>query len=114
MKYLKTYERRNTRDWYGKSMSDYNVDKIIDLYFKLISNPNIENIKVFDLTTLKTPMCIFYIYTGVKDIELKGWNVQSEISIDKFRKLGKEYSDEEIEDWIKYLELKEDSNKYNI
>jgi len=117
MKYLKTFEGRNTMYWFCRTLKTNHIEDIIDEYYKLITNRNVESIKVFDLVELKTSknynFCV-YISKEEKEKNFKGWNQIGEEHFKKFRIIGKEYTDEEIDDWLDDFDVRNTTNKYNL
>lgn len=117
MKYLKTYEGRNTKYWFCRIIKTDDIDELIENYYKLISNPNVDEIKMFDLVELKYSknynFCI-YISKEEKDKNFKGWSQIDDDKLKKLRLLGDEYSNDEIDDWIDGYELRNSANKYNL
>lgn len=117
MKHLQTYEGRNTMYWYGRSLKTDDFEDILTEYYKLINNPNVESIKVFDFVEIKTSknynFCI-YISKEEKDKNFKGWPQLNDEHFKKFRRIGNEYTDEEIDDWLDDWDVRNTTNKYNL
>lgn len=118
MKYIKTYESANTSYWYSRTQSTKNKDEFINAFLKIATNPNVEEIKLIDFSKSKgiSNSCALIIYTSKSEKEknFKGWNKIDQNKINQFKIIGKEYSNDEIDNWLDEFELRDDLNKYNL
>jgi len=112
MKYIKRYEGKNTMNWYTKSLSKSNdLDTFEKFIFKIISNPNIEDMKMIETGN----QCVFFILISKveKEKNFKNWIGTNLLIIQKLLDING-YEVDNIEEWLDEWELKQDSNKYNL
>ena len=115
MKHLKSYEGKNTMNWYSRTLYTNDIEEFLEFYYKLISNPNVEDIKLFTVNKLgknTRDAYIFAVYTNKN--EFKGMSQLTQENFDKIRKFSDEYTNDEIDEWLENWDARHDMNKYNL
>jgi hypothetical protein len=118
MKYIKKFEGRNTMNWYSRTLYSATLDEFLKYYYKIISNQNVEDVKLFYIPnfTKYGDSYIFAIYTSKKEKEknFRDMSILSEEYFDKYQKIGSEYTNEEIDEWLKDWDVRQEMNKFNL